>query len=79
MTLEEALDASAYNSAITEYNILYTAIDGTLFDGYDISTGEQGFPVREFRHVETRAELLETIKEMRLDGEDWEPVGEADS
>ncbi|SRR6266705_635479 len=77
VTLQQAIGESEYSTARTEYNNMYTVVDGSLLDGtYTIKTGVQGMPANEHQEVSSIEAAVKVIQEKGLLDQDWEPVGE---
>jgi hypothetical protein len=80
MTLQEAINTSVYKSAITEYNGMYTNVDGSLLNGnFVVTTGVLGMPPTEHQEVSGIEQAVKAIQEKGLSGKSWEPVGESES
>ncbi len=77
MTLQDAINTSDYSTATTEYNGMYTTVDGSLLDGnFVITTGVQGMPPTDRQEVPGVDAAIKVIQDKRLLNEDWMPIGE---
>ncbi len=80
MTLEQALSSSDYSSAShIDQNGYGFYIDGSIGDGYDLSSGVDGMPANWQGHYDTAEQVKEAIPPDVVSSDRWEAVGEADA
>jgi hypothetical protein len=78
--MRDIIETSEYLTVTTEYNGMYTTVDGSAFDGtFHISTGVQGMPATEHQEASSIEEVTKIIQEKGLLNQGWEPIAESES
>ena len=78
MTLEEAINASMYDTAKCELSCISYVVDGTEIPGkWSIECGRPGMPHTIICMVSSLQGTIKVASDLKLPTEGWEPVQES--